>query len=62
MLNQFVFWPAMCCHQVKAQPPQRGIYQSLKRYLQVAVIFVQAKLEICLLGIYTDVADLNGRK
>ena len=52
----------MCCHRVKAQPPQRGIYQSLKRYLQVAVIFVQAKLEICLLGIYTDVADLNGRK
>ena len=36
---------------------QRGIHHSLNRYF--AVIFVQAKLEICYLGIYTDVAELK---
>lgn len=76
MLNQLDFWPAMCSHQVIAQPPKRVNVinielngTSSKRYLPVIkevftshLYFVQAKLEIHYLRILTDVADLNGRK
>ena len=76
MLNQLDFWPAMCSHQVIAQPPKRVNVinrelngTSSKRYLPVIkevfishLYFVQAKLEIHYWRILTDVADLNGRK